>query len=267
MVECDLCKRTFKNAAGLSQHKRNCNPIDHLPDETPVTLGILKNLLNNQTNEISENIQALKIELKETKAENVKLKTALTNQQKMLDNIKREKCRNNMIISGIDVLPKDKTINDVVDDILNKLRMTCNAENVVKTSYAIGDVYEGKQKVLVKFDKDKRLRQDGKELSVKDAILSKATFLKGWTGVNEAGLRFTDEEEEEYKPKYLGKSQIYLSYDETPYQRKENARLRKVRNTLREEDKEKKKKIIIRKGKLFVDDAEVDQFDITNQLF
>ena len=77
-MECDVCKRSLKNAAGLTQHKRKGNAIDQLPEDTPVTLSILKNLLNNQTNEIFETIQEIKVELQATKAENIKLKTALS---------------------------------------------------------------------------------------------------------------------------------------------------------------------------------------------
>ena len=266
MVECDLCKRSFKNAAGLTQHKRKCNAIDQLPDDTPVTLGILKNLLNNQTNEISETIQELKVELQATKAENVKLKTALTHQQKMLDNLQREKCRNNMIIGGVDVIPNGKTINDVLSDIFSKIGIVSDPATIVKTSYTLGDANQGKQRVLVNFKEYETILQEGKNLHIKDAILSKAKLLKGWTGLNKNGARLIDGDES-HKPEYLGAGQIYLSHDETPYQRKENARLRNIRNTLREEDKEKKKNIIIRKGKVLVDDVEVDRFDITNQLF
>ena len=78
---------------------------------------------------------------------------------------------------------------------------------------------------------------------MKDVVLPQALKLKNWTGVDDLGNMIKDGDD--VKPEYFGNGQIYLSHDEIPYQRKENFRLRKLRNTLRAEDKERKKKIIM----------------------
>ena len=60
---------------------------------------------------------------------------------------------------------------------------------------------------------------------------------------------------------------IYINPDESPMTRKENARLRKERDRLRNLDENAGKKIVIHKGKLKVDNIVHDELNIENQLF
>ena len=65
----------------------------------------------------------------------------------------------------------------------------------------------------------------------------------------------------------LGTRNIYINPDESPMTRKENARLRKERDRLRNLDENAGKKIVIHKGKLKVDNIVHDELNIENQLF
>lgn len=60
-------------------------------------------------------------------------------------------------------------------------------------------------------------------------------------------------------------AKIYVNFDESPLRRLENARLRQAKNDLIK--KNPNKNVQIRKGKLFLENVEVDHFDITKQVF
>ena len=60
--------------------------------------------------------------------------------------------------------------------------------------------------------------------------------------------------------------EIVINKDESTLVGKENHRLRMERNRLRSLDENRNKKIVIHKGKLKIDEAILDEFNIDNQL-
>ena len=71
--------------------------------------------------------------------------------------------------------------------------------------------------------------------------------------------------EDEAKRLLPNQQKLFINYDESPMTRRENARLREKRRSLIR--KNPRSSAVLRKGKLYVDDAQIDEFNVVNQYF
>ena len=186
----------------------------------------------SEIKDIRENIES-------NESERNSLKNVIINQPKAIDGFHRDKRANNLIISG--VLNQDgEILDDKLTLILNKIGVACSDE-IVQT-YRLGkkdasNNAEDYRQIMVKF----------KSTSITSDVIRHAKNIKGW---------------KEDKSNTLGNREIFINIDESPLVRKENHRLRMERNRLRSLDENRNKKIVIHKGKLKIDEAIHDEFNI-----
>ena len=186
----------------------------------------------------------LKNKLKEVEDESKVLKKVISDQQKFLETVKKEKVRDNVFISGI---PNSMNIGGTNSDdneaiVLEVLsfvdpNITANDYRIIKTFEPRNDL--PRHSCLIGFS----------NLNAKKNILSNSKKLNG--------LPETDE-----------KKKVFIKSEQTPLNRKENSRLyqafKQLQNTHEEDESQKVK---LERGKLYLNDEIVDEFSLTNQLF
>ena len=205
--------------------------------------------VDGQIDQMRNNVKTMQDDIEINDNEIKLLKDVIVEQQKAIDGFYKEKRENNLIISGV-LCQDDDVVRDKVQIIFDKLEWTSGTMDDVESVCRIGrkvtfnehdDGREDARRIMLKF----------KSKKAKYEVLRKTKSLKGWT---------------QHKYRTLGNNDIFINHDESPMTRKENLRLRKERNRLRNLDENKNKKIIIYKGKLMVDGNPHDEFNIENQL-
>ena len=173
------------------------------------------------------------------------LKKVVLQQQHFLENIRKERTKENIFVSGI---PNTLTIDDEPNDDPNvKLRKVMNlvCPNLEE------DAYE----VLVNFEPKEGYSNHSAKIRAKN-ISTKTEIFKGTAKLKALG------ETHPFK-------RVYLKYDNPPLTRKENDRLHQKMRTLRadEDPANPENTYNIKSGKLHKNGTVIDEFNLSNQLF
>ena len=250
----DLCKSCYAALNNPKDDDELIAGISARKSLSELNVGDLVNIMqhlikpvNDQIDQIRNNVKTMQDGIENNDNEIKLLKDVIVEQQKAIDGFYKEKRENNLIISGV-LCQDDEVIRDKVQLIFDKLECTSGTMDDVESVYRIGrkvtfndDGREDARRIMLKFNSKK----------AKYEVLRKTKLLKNWT---------------QHKDRTLGNNDIFINHDESPMTRKENLRLRKERNRLRNLDENKNKKVVIYKGKLTVDGNPLDEFNIENQL-
>lgn len=205
------------------------------PRVAPVSLEAIQKLLRD---ELDRSMEPLLKEIKAIKGENVELRKIVTQQQSYLERFEIDRRASNLVISGISEKSESSPGNDIekVKKILEKVRLTCDSPPPVFTIAKLrrlGTI--GSRPRLVIATMENR--------DIKQQVIGNAKCLR------------TDQVTKH----------VYISPDLPLLTRNENTRLRKEAKIARENHPNST--ILIKQGKLTIDAAEMDHFDIVNQLF
>ena len=192
---------------------------------------------NNKMTNLGNDVEQLR-------TENNTLKKAVLEQQKFLEQIRREKNRNNVFVSGIpckmDINGTETTDTKLIIDAAFKVALP----NITDDQYTIikdFDAREGNSRhsAKVKFNDN----------DVKENVVKGAKELK------------------KLKPEDHPLRKIYIKWDQPPLTNKENNRLFTKMITLRNDDADENNEYKIKQGKLLKNNVAVDEFNLSNQLF
>ena len=200
----------------------------------------LKDEINGYRQEVSD----LKDQLKDATNETNILKKVVSEQQKFLEWLKRDKVKDNIFISGIpntlDIGGDNTEDNDkIVHHIL-----TFVEPNIVDGDYRVIKNFEPRQGYLrhscllgfTNTNAKKNILQNSKKLNglQEDNVLRK----------------------------------VFIKNEQTPLTRKENSRIYGEFKKLKElHEADESQKVKLEKGKLYLNDEVVDEFNLSNQLF
>ena len=178
-------------------------------------------------------------------SENNTLKKVVLQQQHFLENIRRERTKENIFVSGIpNILTIDGEDTEDPKKILDTvMKFVCPT---------LGD--EGYE-VLVNFEPKEGYSSHSAKIRTKDSD-TKAKIFTGTAKLKALG------ENHAFK-------KVYLKYDNPPLTRKENDRLHQRMRTLRAEENADNpvNKYYIKSGKLYKNGTCIDEFNLSHQLF
>ena len=221
--------------------------------------------LNNEslkkliTDTFTLSIEAIKKELKEELQAEIKelrekvdkaddetkiLKKVIVEQQKFLEGAKREKMQSKVFMSGI---PEELSIDE--EDPVTGAGIIPRILSFVEPN-----INDGDYKVVRTFPAKEGFTRhccllEFKDRKVKEELLKKSKTLK-------------DLAEEHVLKK------VYIKSDQTPLTRKENSRIYNEFKKLLETHKDDRtKRVRLEKGKLYLNDDSVDEFNLANQIF
>ena len=217
-----------------------------------LTVGDLLKVINEAISPINKklegiefNLNNIRADVKNNETEIKQLKNVIIEQQKAIDSFHRDKRDKNLILSGVKYQHGEILVNKI-SFIFAKMSLNYDIQQKIEDIYRLGskpdDTENDYRQIMIKFKTNKD----------KYEILRCSKLLKNWR---------------DDKDTSLGTRNIYINPDESPMTRKENARLRKERDRLRNLDENAGKKIVIHKGKLKVDNIVHDELNIENQLF
>ena len=197
------------------------------------------------TKSFDTKIKKVSDDLANVVSENNTLKKVVLQQQHFLENIRRDRTKENVFVSGIpNILTIDEVPNENPTEILREV-MNFVCPTLVEEDY----------EVLVNFDPKDGYSNHSAKIRAKDTA-TKAKIFKGTAKLK--ALR----ENHPYK-------KVYLKYDNPPLTRKENDRLHQKMRTLRAEEDPANpaNKYHIKSGKLYKNGTEIDEFNLSHQLF
>lgn len=199
--------------------------------DTPVTMDAIRDLLRS---ELALALEPLKQEISRLNSENQQIRSILAQQQLTIEKAEIQRRATNIIINGLDLPDKDSP-NDMETTkvLLDKVREPDGPNFSILQTKRIGKVTGRSQLLLVTLE----------NCNDRQKILRNAKGLKN-------------------KP---GFEKIYINADLPVLTRKENSRLYAAAKQLR--NLHPSKSVVLKFGKLTLDDVEVDRFDLENQLF
>ncbi len=182
--------------------------------------------------------------MKDLETDNVTLKKIVTEQQTFIEQVKREKVANNLLITGIPVMDI-KDDNDVTHSTIDQKISYLMAAMDVDPDIVNDNTYT--VKLLTKPGSNARTQFTKvfcNDITVKRHIITK-----------KVGLSQLDQ--------HHPCRRIFVKHDEPLLTRKENERLQKKRYNLAQTNDN----VQLRSGKLTIDGNEVDHFNLANQLY
>ena len=214
--------------------------------------GDLKTLISDAVREamkddviaLQTDVAELKDELKLIKEERDQMKKVISEQQKFLETVRRDRSKNNLFMSGIpnsfEIDGVETTDNDkIVKHILSFVHPTIAAENY---------------KCIKTFEPRDGLPRHSCLLGFQDADAKKNVLS------NSRKLNGLDESDPMRR--------VFIKNEQTPLTRKENTRLYNEFKKLEETHKDNgDMNVKLERGKLFLNDQQVDEFSLVNQLF
>ena len=211
-----------------------------LTDVVKDAVAELKDEINGYRQEVND----LKDQLKDATNERNTLKKVVSEQQKFLETLKRDKVKDNIFISGIpNTLNIDGDNTDDNDKIVHHI-----------LSFVEPDISDGDYRVIKHFEpREGYLRHSSilgfTNANAKKNILQNSKKLNGLSEENV--LR-----------------KVFIKSEQTPLTRKENSRIygefKKLKDT---HEADESQKVKLEKGKLYLNDEVVDEFSLLNQLF
>ena len=206
----------------------------------------IRNIITNTINSaIDKTFEQFSTEMKQgyqkLKVENDTLRKAITEQQKFLENLHREKVRNHIFMSGI---PNELNIdghivaepNVIINTIISKVSADVSEEDyVVAKSFNCRD---GQNKHSAK-------------------IVFKNTVTKGHIMANSKILNSLNASDPLRK--------VFIKHEASLFHRKENDRIYSKYKKLKDEHPGREYKLS--KGILYEDNEQIDEFNISNSIF
>ena len=186
----------------------------------------------------------MKEELNTVKEERINTKKVISEQQRFLETVRRDRVKDNIFISGIpnslDIEGTNTDSNDeIVLHILSFIEPTTSVEDY---------------KIIKAFDPRDGLPRHSCLISFKN-VDSRKKILDNSKKLN--GL-----------PEASALKKVYVKSEQSPLTRKENSRLYGEFKKLQETHKNDATKTVkLERGKLYLNDDVVDEFSLTNQLF
>ena len=205
----------------------------------------IKKIVTKEFEEIKKDANTLKERVDQIEDERKVLKKVILEQQKCLEFIRRDKLRNNVFMTGI---PNTATI-DGAETADNKTII----DNVF--SYLLPAIDNAEYRITKAFDPKPGFTRHSALITfnnydTKTALLGKSKEL----------VTRTDEHS------WLRK--VFIRSEQTPLASKENSRLYEEFKKLRDQHEGDDTTVVkLEKGKLFVKDKCVDEFNLANQLF
>ena len=247
----------------LSAAQRKKVPKDKIHELLETQLGqqnlpigeTLKTLISEAVKEavgtLYDDVQGLKVEMEEVKDElkNIKterdtLKKVVSEQQKFLESVRRDKVKDNIFMSGI---PNSMNIEGANTEDNTKI-----VQHIL--SYIAPTTAANDYKVIKVFEPRDGLPRHSCLLGFTNTVARKS-ILDNSKELNKLG-----------EDNVLKK--VYVKSEQTPLTRKENSRLYGEFKKLQETHKDDENmKVVLQKGKLYLNDEVVDEYSLSNQLF
>ena len=207
----------------------------------------LSNLVKSEVKTVSE-------ENKRLADENTAMKKVLLEHQKCMERTRKEETKKNLFISGIPnaVQPDFQTVAESDDE-----NAVTSHEDIIHhvLDFVCPGIEKEDYKILVNFDSKDNYTRHSAKIQV-EHYNTKSNIFKGCA-------KFKTLNQENYLRK------VFLKNDDPPLTRKENERLGAKMKQMREDEDpdHPQNKYYIKKGKLYKNDEEIDEFNLNNQLF